>query len=106
MLALVGLGMEAQATLQLVAPPMAEALIATAMGLFVAIPAIVFYNRFSSQIEKLENSYANFMEEFSTILHRQASAAAASATSSAQSSQQSRAAQGVQPASVGARGVQ
>ena len=49
-----------------------EALIATAMGLFAAIPAVIAYNRFSHQVEKLENSYGNFMEEFSSILHRQA----------------------------------
>jgi biopolymer transport protein TolQ len=42
------------------------------MGLFAAIPAVIAYNRFSHQVEKLENSYGNFMEEFSSILHRQA----------------------------------
>lgn len=68
------LGGETQATLAMVAPGIAEALIATAMGLFAAIPAVIAYNRFSHRVEKLENSYANFMEEFSNILHRQAAA--------------------------------
>ena len=49
----------------------AEALIATAMGLFAAIPAVVAFNRFSTKVEKLENAYINFMDEFSTILNRQ-----------------------------------
>ncbi len=66
------LGDVQQATLNMVAPGIAEALIATAMGLFAAIPAVVGYNRFSHKVEKLENSYANFMEEFTSILHRQA----------------------------------
>lgn len=68
----IALGGQSQATLAMVAPGIAEALIATAMGLFAAIPAVIAYNRFSNQVEKLENSYANFMEEFSSILHRQA----------------------------------
>lgn len=68
----IALGGQQQATLAMVAPGIAEALIATAMGLFAAIPAVIAYNRFSHQVEKLENSYANFMEEFSSILHRQA----------------------------------
>ncbi len=55
----------------MVAPPIAEALIATAMGLFAAIPAVVFYNRFSTKVEKLDSAYSNFMDEFSTILNRQ-----------------------------------
>ncbi|MDU0356067.1 protein TolQ [Paraglaciecola aquimarina] len=71
----VALGGQQQATLAMVAPGIAEALIATAMGLFAAIPAVIAYNRFSHQVEKLENSYGNFMEEFSSILHRQALAA-------------------------------
>ena len=54
-----------------------EALIATAIGLFAAIPAVIAYNRFSHQVEKLENNYGNFMEEFSAILHRQAMASQA-----------------------------
>jgi len=64
----------------MVAPGIAEALIATAMGLFAAIPAVIAYNRFSHQVEKLENNYVNFMEEFSSILHRQALAAAVEPT--------------------------
>ncbi len=68
----IALGEVRQATLSMVAPGIAEALIATAMGLFAAIPAVIAYNRFSHKVEKLENSYANFMEEFSNILHRQA----------------------------------
>lgn len=67
----IALGDAQQATLQMVAPGIAEALIATAMGLFAAIPAVIAYNRFSSSVEKLENNYGNFMEEFSSILHRQ-----------------------------------
>lgn len=70
--AFIALGEVQQATLNMVAPGIAEALIATAMGLFAAIPAVIAYNRFSHQVEKLESSYANFMEEFSSILHRQA----------------------------------
>ncbi|GAA5219369.1 protein TolQ [Corallincola platygyrae] len=66
---------QAQLTLSLVAPAIAEALIATAMGLFAAIPAVIAYNKFSHQVERLENSYGNFMEEFSSILHRQSVAA-------------------------------
>ncbi|MBY5991957.1 protein TolQ [Ferrimonas balearica] len=68
----IALGSVQHATLNMVAPGIAEALIATAMGLFAAIPAVIFFNRFSTRVEKLENSYANFMEEFSSILHRQA----------------------------------
>nr|WP_281362621.1 protein TolQ [Marinifaba aquimaris] len=68
----IALGSVKQATLSMVAPGIAEALIATAMGLFAAIPAVIAYNRFSHTVEKLENSYHNFMEEFSAILHRQA----------------------------------
>ncbi|MBY6185890.1 protein TolQ [Marinobacter hydrocarbonoclasticus] len=68
----IALGSVQHATLNMVAPGIAEALIATAMGLFAAIPAVIFFNRFSTRVEKLENSYANFMEEFSAILHRQA----------------------------------
>lgn len=63
-----------QATIAMVAPGISEALIATAMGLFAAIPAVVAYNRYSSQVERLEGRYDTFKEEFSTILHRQADA--------------------------------
>lgn len=67
----IALGSVKQATLAMVAPGIAEALIATAMGLFAAIPAVMAYNRFSHHVEKLENSYGNFMEEFASILQRQ-----------------------------------
>ena len=61
-----------QASIALVAPGISEALIATAMGLFAAIPAVIFYNNFNSKVERLYNQYDIFKEEFSTILHRQA----------------------------------
>jgi biopolymer transport protein TolQ len=61
------------ATLAAVAPGIAEALIATAMGLFAAIPAVVAYNRFSYDVERLTNRYHTFMEELSTLLQRHAS---------------------------------
>lgn len=60
-----------QATLQVVAPGIAEALIATAIGLFAAIPAVIAYNRYSAETEALLNRYATFAEEFYAILHRQ-----------------------------------
>jgi biopolymer transport protein TolQ len=69
----IALGAVQQATLAMVAPGIAEALIATAMGLFAAIPAVIAFNRFSYSVEKIENSYGNFMEEFSAILQRQSS---------------------------------
>ena len=69
--AFVALAAVKNASLAMVAPPIAEALIATAMGLFAAIPAVLFYNRFSTKVEKLESAYCNFMDEFSTILNRQ-----------------------------------
>jgi biopolymer transport protein TolQ len=69
-----GLGNAQQATLSMVAPGIAEALIATAMGLFAAIPAVIAYNRYSHDVERLINRYDNFLEEFSTILQRQAQA--------------------------------
>ncbi len=74
--AFIALGSVKQATLQMVAPGIAEALIATAIGLFAAIPAVMAYNRFTQRVNKLEQSYDNFMEEFLTILHRQAFASA------------------------------
>ena len=67
-----GLANVQQATLAMVAPGIAEALIATAMGLFAAIPAVIAYNRYSNDVERLESRYDNFLEEFSSILHRQA----------------------------------
>jgi len=67
-----GLGNVQQATLATVAPAIAEALIATAMGLFAAIPAVIAYNRYADQVGRLELRYDTFMEEFSTILQRHA----------------------------------
>lgn len=64
------LGQVQQATLAMVAPGISEALIATAMGLFAAIPAVIAYNRFSNTVERLVNRYDTFTEEFSSILHR------------------------------------
>lgn len=61
-----------QATLAMVAPGIAEALIATAFGLFAAIPAVVAYNRFSSEIDRLEGRYDSFRDEFTNILQRSA----------------------------------
>ena len=66
------LGNVQQATLAMVAPGIAEALIATAVGLFAAIPAVIFYNRFATDVDRLLNRYENFAEEFSTVLQRQA----------------------------------
>lgn len=65
------LGNVEQATLALVAPGISEALIATAIGLFAAIPAVIAYNRYANQVERLNNRYEEFMEEFSTLLQRQ-----------------------------------
>ena len=72
--AFIALGEVKQATLAMVAPGIAEALIATAMGLFAAIPAVMAYNRLSNRVTKLEHGYATFSEEFHSILHRQAMA--------------------------------
>jgi biopolymer transport protein TolQ len=66
------LGHMQQATLATVAPGIAEALIATAIGLFAAIPAVVAYNRYSNQAERLIARYEIFMEEFTSILQRNA----------------------------------
>jgi len=65
------LGNLQQATLALVAPGISEALVATAIGLFAAIPAVIAYNRYTHQVERLGNRYEEFMEEFSTLLQRQ-----------------------------------
>lgn len=67
------LGEVQQATLAMVAPGIAEALIATAMGLFAAIPAVIAYNRYSNEVERLISKYDTFVEEFSSILQRQQS---------------------------------
>ena len=61
-----------QATLAMVAPGISEALIATAMGLLAAIPAVVAYNKFTSEIDAMIVRYENFLEEFTGILQRQA----------------------------------
>jgi biopolymer transport protein TolQ len=66
-----GLASVEQATLAVVAPGIAEALIATAIGLFAAIPAVVAYNRFTHDIDRLANRFESFVEEFSNILQRQ-----------------------------------
>ncbi|GGY15764.1 protein TolQ [Paludibacterium paludis] len=68
--AFIGLGNAGQATLSTVAPGIAEALIATAIGLFAAIPAYVAYNRFATDVDRLAVRYDTFMEEFSNILQR------------------------------------
>ncbi len=61
-----------QATLPMVAPGISEALIATAMGLFAAIPAVIAYNKFTSDVDAMIVRYENFLEEFTGILQRQA----------------------------------
>ena len=65
-----GLSNVAQATLSQVAPGIAEALVATAIGLFAAIPAVIAYNRFASGVDRLSVRYESFMEEFTNILQR------------------------------------
>jgi biopolymer transport protein TolQ len=60
-----------QATIAIVAPGLAEALIATAMGLFAAIPAVIAYNRYSNDINRLMNRFEAFQDEFTNILFRQ-----------------------------------
>lgn len=72
MTTLQALGTVTQATISVVAPGISETLIATAMGLFAAIPAGIAFNRFNSDVEHLSNTYDTFQEEFTTILHRQA----------------------------------
>jgi len=67
-----GLANVSQATLAQVAPGIAEALIATAIGLFAAIPAVVAYNRYTHNVDRLAVRYETFIEEFSNILQRQA----------------------------------
>jgi len=69
--AFTGLSNLQQATLASVAPGIAESLIATAIGLFAAIPAVVAYNRFAHDIDRLANRFETFIEEFSNILQRQ-----------------------------------
>jgi biopolymer transport protein TolQ len=67
-----GIGRAGSASLAVVAPGIAEALIATAMGLFAAIPAVVAYNRYATEVERLIAHYEAFTDEFTTILQRQA----------------------------------
>lgn len=67
-----GLANVAQATLAHVAPGIAEALIATAIGLFAAIPAVVAYNRYAHEVDRLASRFDSFMEELSNVLQRQA----------------------------------
>ncbi|MGE8396037.1 MAG: protein TolQ [Comamonas sp.] len=71
-----------QITLATVAPGIAEALVATAMGLFAAIPAVTAYNRYANTIDRIANNQETFMEEFTNILQRNVSGPAASATAS------------------------
>ena len=71
-----------QITLATVAPGIAEALVATAMGLFAAIPAVAAYNRYANTIDRIASSQETFMEEFTNILQRNVGAPAASATAS------------------------
>ncbi len=66
-----GLATVQQATLATVAPGISEALVATAMGLFAAIPAVLAYNRYSAKADNIYGAYETFAEEFSSILHRQ-----------------------------------
>ena len=67
-----GLSNVTQATIAHVAPGIAEALIATAMGLFAAIPAVIAYNRYAHNIDRLSTRFESFMEELSNVLQRQA----------------------------------
>ncbi len=74
MTAFMQIGSQQTATLAVVAPPIAEALIATAMGLFAAIPAVIAYNRYADKVVRIEYRYDGFTEEFSSILQRHARA--------------------------------
>jgi biopolymer transport protein TolQ len=74
MTAFMKLGGMQTATLAVVAPPIAEALIATAMGLFAAIPAVIAYNRYADKVVRLVYRYDGFSEEFASILKRHARA--------------------------------
>ena len=65
-----GLAETNQATLSTVAPGISEALIATAIGLFAAIPALIAYNRYTTLVETLVSNFEDFMDEFSIVLHR------------------------------------
>ncbi|MCG6937447.1 MAG: protein TolQ [Gammaproteobacteria bacterium] len=76
----IALGAVEHASLAMVAPGIAEALIATAMGLFAAIPAVIAYNRYAEKVDRLSGTYENFAEEFATILQRQSDAMGESAS--------------------------
>ena len=78
--AFTGLAAMEQVTLATVAPGIAEALVATAIGLFAAIPAVVAYNRYSHDIDRIANGLETFMEEFSNILQRNLGASATTAS--------------------------
>lgn len=71
MRAFIALGSAKQATLQMVAPGIAEALVTTAIGLFAAIPAVMAYNRLTVRMNRLDQEYLNFIDEFISILQRQ-----------------------------------
>jgi biopolymer transport protein TolQ len=81
--AFVGLSNLQQVTLANVAPGIAEALVATAIGLFAAIPAVIAYNRFARDIDRIANQLENFSEEFTNILQRNASSPMTPASSAA-----------------------
>jgi biopolymer transport protein TolQ len=76
--AFTGLASLEQVTLATVAPGIAEALVATAIGLFAAIPAVIFYNQFAHDIDRVANQLETFIEEFSNILQRNLGAQSAS----------------------------
>ncbi|MGH8124833.1 MAG: protein TolQ [Rhodanobacteraceae bacterium] len=71
MVAFQGLGTLKQATIATVAPGISEALVATAMGLFAAIPAVWAYNRYSTRLDRITQRYETFQDELSSVLHRQ-----------------------------------
>ena len=72
MISFQGLASMKEATIATVAPGISEALVATAMGLFAAIPAVWAYNRYATRAERMAVRYDTFSEEFSSILQRQA----------------------------------
>ncbi len=71
MAAFQGLGAVKEATIAMVAPGISEALVATAMGLFAAIPAVWAYNRYANKVDRIASRYETFQEEFSSVLQRQ-----------------------------------
>lgn len=76
----IGLANQNQASIAVVAPGIADALIATAMGLFAAIPAVLAYNRYAAKVDSIIHTYYTFLDEFSSILHRQAHSKRAEST--------------------------